>query len=78
MCKSLREVILSRELQYVGHSAFRECPSLKELDFTRCKHYFGYDGIETSAFMKNPQLKLILPADMEDKRKYFEREMKEQ
>lgn len=78
MCKSLKEVVLSRELQYVGSCAFRECPSLKELDFTRCKHYFGYDGIETSAFMKNPQLKLILPADMEDKRKYFEREMKEQ
>ena len=77
MCKSLKEVVLSRELQYVGSCAFRECPSLKELDFKRCKHYFGYEGIDTSAFMNNPQLKLILPADMEDKRKYFEREMKE-
>ena len=75
MCKSLKEVILSKELQYVGSCAFRECPSLKELNFARCKHYFGYDGIETSAFMNNPQLKLILPVDLENRRQYFEREM---
>ena len=78
MCKSLKEVVLSRELQHVGSCAFRECPSLKELDFTRCRHYFGYDGIDTSAFAKNPQLKLILPANMEDQRKYFERRMNEE
>ena len=77
MCKSLKEVILSRELQYVGSCAFRECPSLKELDFTRCRHYFGYDGMDTAAFAKNPQLKLILPANMEHRRVHFEREMKE-
>ena len=75
-CKSLREVVLSRELQYVGSCAFRNCPSLKTLDLTRCEHYFGYDGIDTSAFADNPQLELILPADIEHRRKYFEQEMK--
>jgi len=77
-CKSLKEVVLSRELQYVGSCSFRNCPSLEKLDFTHCEHYFGYDGIETSAFADNPQLELILPADLEDRRKYFEREMKRQ
>ena len=74
-CKSLKEVVLSRELQKVGSCAFRECPSLKKLDFTRCRYYFGYDGIETSAFADNPQLELILPEDLEKRRQYFEREM---
>ena len=74
-CKSLKEVVLSRELQNVGSCAFRECPSLKKLDFTRCRHYFGYDGVDTSAFADNPQLELILPEDLEKRRQYFEREM---
>ena len=74
-CKALKEVVISRELQYVGSCAFCNCPSLLELNFARCKHYFGYDGIDTSAFMNNPQLKLILPVDIENRRQYFEREM---
>ena len=74
-CKSLRAVVLSRGLQYVGSCAFRDCPSLKTLDLTRCEHYFGYDGIDTSAFADNPQLELVLPADLEKRRQYFEREM---
>ena len=74
-CSSLKEVIISRGLKYVGSCAFCNCPSLQELNFARCKHYFGYDGIDTSAFMKNPQLKLILPVDIENRRQYFEREM---
>ena len=74
-CKSLKEVVISRGLKYVGSCAFCNCPSLQELNFARCKHYFGYDGIDTSAFMKNPQLKLILPVDIENRRQYFEREM---
>jgi hypothetical protein len=48
---------------------------LKTLDLTRCEHYFGYDGIDTSAFADNPQLELVLPADLEKRRQYFEREM---
>ena len=74
-CSSLKEVVISRGLKYVGSCAFCNCPSLQELNFARCKHYFGYDGIDTSAFMNNPQLKLILPVDIENQRQYFEREM---
>lgn len=76
-CSTLREVKLSRNLRKVGYCAFRECPSLEELDFTRCNHYFGYDDIDTSAFSHNPQLKLLLPTDLENKRQYFEREKNE-
>lgn len=75
-CKSLKEVIFSRNLKYVGSCAFRECTSLKVLDFTRCRHYFGWDGIESDAFYKCPQLKLMLPSNIEHRREYFEREMK--
>ena len=77
-CKSLKEVVLSRKLRFVDSCAFRECPSLEEIDFTRCSNCYGYDAINTSAFMKNPQLKLILPANLENQRQYFERKMKDQ
>lgn len=77
-CTGLTSIVLPDGVTEIGYLAFSECPSLEELDFTLCRDCYGYDAIDTSAFMNNPQLKLILPSNLESQRQYFERKMKDQ